>query len=217
MSGQGELWEAGGPMEDAVLEELLVRFILFVILPAWGVFGTLDWYVHTKVPFETTTGLKEALFHVVMGFMVMVPIILGLFFEFNVLAFIVTIVLVVAHEFMATWDVEYAQDLRPVSPFEQWIHSYLAALPVFLLALVSILRWETFKDLIFLRWDGQLAFVVRDAPLGGSRYYLGFFVLMFFLIVIPFVNETYRCWMVERPLAKYRRTPLPEREPAPAD
>ena len=47
--------------------DLLINFLLFVLLPIWGIAGFCDWLCHRATRIESTSGLKESLMHSLMG------------------------------------------------------------------------------------------------------------------------------------------------------
>ena len=69
-------------------DDLLVKLILYGLLPLWGIAGLFDWACHRATRIERTSGLKESLMHSLMGVQLGIPIILCLIFRFNVLILI---------------------------------------------------------------------------------------------------------------------------------
>ena len=61
--------------------DLLINFLLFVLLPIWGIAGFCDWLCHRATNIESTSGLKESLIHSLMGLQLGIPVILCLNFE----------------------------------------------------------------------------------------------------------------------------------------
>lgn len=178
----------------------IMNLILFVILPLWGISGFLDWICHKKTNIEKTSGLKESLIHALMGIQIGIPIVLGIFFDFTVLTFLIMLVFLVLHEIVAHWDVSYAKEKREISIWEVHVHNYLATVPFYILALVSVLGWEVVKNTFLLKWKGDFYLGFRDTPIGGSSYYLIFGIFMAVVCVFPYISEILRCWRYERKL-----------------
>jgi len=57
-------------------DTLLVKLILYGLLPLWGIAGLLDWACHRATRIERTSGIKESLMHSLMGVQLGVPIVL---------------------------------------------------------------------------------------------------------------------------------------------
>src|SRR5689334_7845654 len=88
---------------------LLINLILYGLLPLWGIAGFIDWCCHRATRVESTSGLKESLFHSLMGIQLGVPILLCLLFEINVLILLICVAMWLMHEVAAHWEVYYAK------------------------------------------------------------------------------------------------------------
>ena len=172
---------------------LLFNLILYVLLPMWLVMGCLDYWCHRKSRIEFTTGMKESLYHSLMGIQIGIPVFLGLFFKINVLLLLIMFVVLVFHEYVAHHDVKYALNTRDISILETHVHSFLEVLPFAIVALIVCINWNAFIDLITFDWAGHMNFVLRDKPL--DRMYVGGYVLLMLIAdAIPFIEEFLRCW-----------------------
>ncbi len=178
---------------------IVLNILLYVLLPLWGVAGLVDWFCHRATNIEETSGLLEALVHVLMGVQISIPVFLALTFEVNVLVLILCFLALLMHEVVAHYDVHYASPLREISIWEVHAHNYLATLPFFILLLIIVRRWETFVDLITFNWAGNMALEARQEALGvNGGYALTYFITMGIFITGPYFFEVLRCWQWER-------------------
>jgi hypothetical protein len=175
------------------LEQAILGLILFGLLPLWMVAGFVDYLCHRASGIEFTTGVKECVLHIVMGFQVGIPVYLALICEVNVLITLLCLATLVAHEAVAIWDVRLATPVRRISTWETHAHAYLLTIPFYTFALVALRNWQVFVDTMTLDWSGQLAFVMRDAPIGPKGYMGYYFAVVFGLGLLPYGNELYRC------------------------
>jgi hypothetical protein len=53
-----------------------LRYLMYVLLPAWFVPGVVDWWMHRRTRIERTSGLPESLIHALMMTEVGVPVLL---------------------------------------------------------------------------------------------------------------------------------------------
>ncbi len=183
---------------DNDTEVLILNFILFVILPLWGLSGLFDWWCHKKSDIEKTSGLKESLIHALMGAQIGIAFILGIFFELTVLTYLIMFVCLVMHEVVAHWDVRYSQPKRNITIWEMHAHNYLGTIPLYLFALISVLGWEVVTKTLSLSWSDSFAFRFRDTPIGGARYYVIYGIFISLVCVFPYVSEVLRCWRYEK-------------------
>ena len=174
-------------------EVLLQGAILYGCLPLWVIMGFCDYLCHRKARIEQTTGLRESLYHVVMGGQIGVPVFLGLLFEINVLLLLLALIMMVFHVWVAHNDVTYAIDMRRITIWETHTHSFLEVLPFVVLLLLVCKRWSAFVDLITFNWAGQLTLVPKATPI-GSEYILGYAGFMLVVGVAPYLEEVWRCW-----------------------
>jgi len=174
-------------------DHLLIRLILYGLLPLWGLTGFIDWCCHRATHVERTSGLKESLIHSLMGVQLGIPIVLCLLFRINVLVLLICIAMWVLHEIAAHCDVHYATPLRRISIWEVHVHNYMATVPLYLLMLILVLNWEVARQLVTLQWRGQLTLTRLQAPPGGSGYLPAYLIFMTVLCVFPYLEENIRC------------------------
>lgn len=174
-------------------DTLLMYLIMYGCLPAWLVFGLADYFCHRATKIERTTGMRESIYHIIMGGQIAVPVFLGMFFEINVLLLLITFAVLVFHEWVAHHDVAYALNTRPISIWETHVHSFLEVLPFMVVGLIVCRKWSAFVDLVTLNWAGHMALVPKALPLDW-HYTVGYFVFMIVADVAPYMEELYRCW-----------------------
>ncbi|MCG6658461.1 diguanylate cyclase [Halomonas campisalis] len=174
-------------------QTLLIHALLYLFLPLWGIAGFADWCCHRATRIETTSGLKESLMHSLMGLQVGIPILLCLLFRINVLVLLICLLAWVLHELVAHWDVHYTAPRRRIGIWEMHAHSYLASLPLYMLAMILILNWPVVLDLVRLEWAGQLRLERLAEPHGGERYLPLYLTFMAVLCVFPYLEENLRC------------------------
>lgn len=172
---------------------LLKNFLLFMLLPIWGIAGFVDWLCHRATRIEVTSGFKESLMHSVMGIQIGIPILLCLLYQINVLILLICLVTWVLHELVAHMDVHYASTRRKISIWEMHAHSYLATLPFYMLACIFILNWDVVMQLVSFQWQGNMQLVPIQSPHGGEGYLPIYLSFMSVLCVFPYMEENLRC------------------------
>lgn len=183
------------------LDAAVVGMILFGLLPLWMIAGFVDYLCHRATRIEHTSGVKESLLHIVMGFQVGIPVFMALVFELNVLVTLVCLVMLVVHEVVAVWDVRLAEPVRRISIWETHAHAFLLTIPFYTFALVAVRNMEVFLATISLDWAGQLSLVPRKQVVGPPGYLVYYFVTVFALGLLPYAEELRRCLRVRRAAA----------------
>ena len=185
--------------------QLLINLILYGLLPLWGITGFFDWWCHRSTWIERTSGLRESLVHSLMGIQLGIPILLGLFFQINVMVLLICLAAFLLHEAAAHYDVYYAAPLRRISIWEVHVHNYMATIPLYLLMLIAVLNWSVVLDLVSLSWSGQMHLTRLPDPQGDPGYVRGYLFFMGVFCVVPYLEENLRC-LRNAPVAA-RRTP----------
>lgn len=175
------------------LPDLLSRAILFFFIPLWLLVGFGDWLFHRKTQISETSGTGESLLHLLMLGEVGLPMLAGLFLEINALVLALMIAGFLAHEATVLWDLRYTANKRAILPGEQVIHSYQEAIPLMLLVLVAILHWDQFMALITFSGQADFRLAWRSNPLPAA-YLAGILVAAALLVVLPFIEELWRCY-----------------------
>ncbi|MCK8047393.1 diguanylate cyclase [Shewanella sp. 1CM18E] len=173
--------------------QLLINFLLFMLLPIWGIAGLADWFCHRATKIEHTSGVKETLMHSVMGIQIAIPLVLCLLYTVNVLILIICLFTWVLHEVVAHADVRYAAPKREISIWEMHAHNYLGTLPMYMLITIIIINWPQFINLISLNWQGNMSLVPVETPHGGSAYFVSYLSFMAVVCVFPYIEENIRC------------------------
>ncbi|OBR46151.1 diguanylate cyclase [Paraburkholderia tropica] len=177
----------------------LQAVLLFGVLPTWIAAGFADWACHRATRIERTTGSRESLLHLAMLVEVGIPLLAALFLEVNALVFALMVFAFIAHEATALWDVSLAtHSTRPVSAFEQHVHSFLELLPLF--AILCLVALHPMQFLALFRVGPQVpsfAPVLKTHPLGPA-YVVALLLATLLLNVGPFAEELYRCVRTSR-------------------
>jgi hypothetical protein len=147
---------------------------------------------------EKTSGLKESLAHSVMGIQLGTPIVLGLFFQINVLILLICLVVLASHAVVAHWDVKYSTPLRKISVWETHVHAYMATIPLFILLLIMVINWDIVIKLVTLDWAGQFSLSPTRNVQVTSAYRQGYLIFMAIFCVFPYVEENLRCLLAAR-------------------
>ena len=177
---------------------LLINLILYGLLPLWGVTGFIDWWCHRASRIETTSGLKESLAHSLMGIQLGVPIVLGLFFQINVLILLICLAALLSHAMVAHFDVDYATPLRRISVWETHVHAYMATLPLFIVLLIMVINWDVVIRMVTLDWHGQFSLIPTANPQLTPTYRRGYLSFLAAFCVVPYVEENIRCLLAAR-------------------
>lgn len=180
-------------MDTKTTHDLVLGLILYVLLPLWGLSGFVDWCCHRATKIEHTSGLRESTIHAVMGIQVGIPILLSLLCDMNVLVYLLCFAALVTHELVAHHDVSSTMNVREISIWETHAHNYLATVPFYLFALITVRNPDTAWRSITLDWSGQLAFVKLQEPIGGGRYLPWYLAFMALFCIIPYAEEWLRC------------------------
>jgi hypothetical protein len=106
----------------------------YFVVPLWVTAGIADWWCHRATKIEETTGLKETLIHLLMLGEAGLPVLAGLFLEFDAQVLSWMIAAFFQHEATAMWDVNYAVTEREVTPVEQHVHGFLEMVPLMAVA-----------------------------------------------------------------------------------
>ncbi|HEY9680019.1 MAG TPA: hypothetical protein V6C86_00325 [Oculatellaceae cyanobacterium] len=175
------------------IPELVFNLILYGCLPLWLIMGLLDYMCHKWSKIEATSGLKESLYHAVMGVQIGIPIFLGLYFQINVLILLIMFAALGFHVWVAHCDVDYARGSREISLLEVHVHSFLETLPFFTVALIVCINWNAFVDLITLNWAGHMQLVFHRAAGVSTNYIASYVALLLFADVLPYAEEFFRC------------------------
>jgi hypothetical protein len=193
------------PKQANDVETATLRYLLFVLLPAWFLPGVADWWRHRRTDIEHTAGVRESLIHALMMAEVGVPITLALLCEINPLALTVMVGSIGMHEATALWDVRTAERAgREVTPLEQHIHSFLESLPFMGVSAVACVHWREVQRLLRgERRSDDWRLVPKKNRLPRS-YLAAVAAGIGGLIVVPYAEELLRCLRAARQRAESR-------------
>ena len=112
-----------------------------LVLPLWLLSGLTDYICHARTDIAHTSGTHESLLHLLQTVEIGAPLLVFLFFQVDALVLVLMAAGVVAHTATSWSDLRYADRLRRITPFEQYVHSFLNVLPWIAFALVALLHW----------------------------------------------------------------------------
>jgi hypothetical protein len=171
------------------VESVTLRYLMYVLVPAWFVPGVADWVMHRKTRIERTSGLRESLVHALMMGEISVPVTLVLLCEVNPALLALCTATGLVHEGTAIWDVQLAEHGgREVRPAEQHIHSFLESLPFMAISALLCLHWEQVANRG--GWLSPPRLRRRRLP---AAYLAAVFGGMAGLIGLPYAEEAWRC------------------------
>lgn len=186
------------PRDAADVQVVTVRYLMYVLLPAWFIPGVADWAMHRRTGIEQAGGLRESLVHALMMGEIAVPVTLVLLCEVNPPLLALCLAAGLGHEATAIWDVRIATDAgREVRPAEQHIHSFLESLPFMALSALLCLHWDEVTDPA--RWRARIRLRAQRLP---GRYLAAVLAGVGGLIAAPYAEEAWRCARA-RPRARH--------------
>lgn len=162
------------------------RFFLFIVLPAWLGPGLFDWWCHRRTHIEESTngGTTESLIHSVMFAEAGLPLLFASVFEMNPLVITAMTGAAVSHEVTAMLDVRVAlESRRPVSQWEQHVHSFLEVMPFWIVPLMVLLNAPITDSWSFTRRSSVLS--KRDLAIIAAAVTVAG--------ILPYAEELRRC------------------------
>jgi hypothetical protein len=123
-------------------EGLVWALIGYVLFPIWLLCGVLDYWLHQRTNIAATAGPRESRLHLAQTLQVGLPVLIVLFFELNLLALALLVAAAFAHTVTSYWDIRYASQRRTILPLEQVVHAFMLTLPIFVPALLLVMRWQ---------------------------------------------------------------------------
>jgi hypothetical protein len=175
-------------------EQIIAGYLLYALIPLWLLTGLLDWMCHRASRIETTSGVPESAIHLALFAEAGIALLCGLYLEITASILLIMIGAWVMHEVTGYWDFRLATDLRTITPFEQRVHDYMAAIPFAALSLVVILHWQQAAALVGLGPESaDFSIRLKDTPL-SLAYRIGLPLAVILLNAIPYAEEFTRCW-----------------------
>jgi hypothetical protein len=162
--------------------------LMYGVVPLWIVAGLLDWWCHRRTRIESTSGLKENLFHWVLFGQAGLALAAAALLEANAAVLLLVAAAFLAHELTTYVELRYTVPRRPVLPFEQMVHSFMELLPLVLLVLLAVIAWDGAgggRGLV-----PALAFKAQPWPAG---YLLAVVAAAGLFNVLPLAEECRRC------------------------
>ena len=147
--------------DPADLPGLLWWLLGAFVLPLWLLSGFADYVCHARTDIAHTSGAHESLLHLLQTVEIGLPLLAFLFFSVDALLLVLMLAGVVAHTASSWSDLRYATGLRCITPFEQYVHSFLNVLPWIALALVAVLHWPVVVALFDPAVDSDWGLRVR--------------------------------------------------------
>lgn len=155
---------------DATLAALLWQLLGWVILPAWLLAGVGDYIAHARMDIAHTSGVVESTLHLVQTAEIGIPLLALLFFDANALVLAVLVAGVAAHSLTAWLDLHWTTPRRRIPVGEQLLHAFLYVLPITALAIVVVLHWPAWLDLVrpAMASPGSWRLQPRDPPFDAT-------------------------------------------------
>ena len=173
------------------------RYMMNIMLPIWIGTGFLDWYWHRKSSIETTAGTRESITHLTMLTEAGIPILAALFLEVNSGLLCLMAGAWAAHEGTAYYDVVYAGNHRDVTIPEIHTHTYLGVLPFCALSFMIVSHWDQVEAIFDKNKKADFSLKPKLVPL-RPKAILRVISLLTGGLVIPYLEELYRCIQAER-------------------
>ena len=200
LQGEEPTAESGVDVEQASR-----AFLNYVLLPVWMLPGLGDYLCHRAAKIERTSGTHESLTHMLMISTSGVGIMAGLLFEVNETVLVVMAAAAAAHEAIVLWDVGYAAHLRPPSPTEQHMHSFLEVLPFTGLAFTMCLNPG---DVAVLFGKGtrppRFRLKLKQHP-AAPAFTAAVIALATVTLFLPYTEELIRCYRVDHTFRAHDR------------
>jgi hypothetical protein len=165
--------------------------LMYGVIPLWIAAGVADWACHRSTAIERTSGLPENLLHWLLlaeGGLVLLAVAL---FEVDAAVLLIAFAGFLAHELTTYLELRYTVEKRQVRPVEQMVHSFMELMPLAILALLALMRWD---QVLALFDAGTPDFgLAMKAPAWPPAYLAATGLAVLVLNVLPMVEETVRC------------------------
>jgi hypothetical protein len=185
-------------------KEAAEAILMFAVIPLWLAAGFLDWNCHRRTRIESTSGLPENIFHWLLlaeGGLALLAVAL---LEVDAGVMLLVFAAFLAHEASTYLELRYTVPLRVVGPFEQMVHSFMEVLPLVILALLALMRWDQLMALVD-KGIPDLSLRAKLDPWPAEYLLVAAFAVVIFN-VLPLAEETVRC-VRARPLRPRTRVP----------
>ena len=173
------------------IEAAAELLLMMAVIPLWIAAGLADWWCHRRTAIEHTSGLPENAFHWLLLAEGGVALLAVALLEVDGAVLLLVFAAFLAHEVSTFVELRYTVPLRAVLPGEQMVHSFMELLPLVILALLAVMRW----DQVLAFFDGgepDLSLRPKDAP-WPIAYLVGAALAVLLLNVLPLLEESLRC------------------------
>jgi hypothetical protein len=178
------------------IEEAAQWLVMMVVVPMWIAAGTFDWLCHRSTRIQHTSGLPENVFHWLLLAEGGIALVAVAFLEVNAGVMLLVFAAFLVHECTTYVELRYTVPLREVRPIEQMIHSFMEILPLAMLMLLAVMRWDQ-ADALFGGDTPDFDLRPKAEPWPAS-YLLGAGVAVLLLNIVPLAEESLRCLRAPR-------------------
>jgi hypothetical protein len=165
--------------------------IMAGVIPLWILAGLVDWWCHRRTAIERTSGLPENVFHWLLFAEAGVALAAVGLLDITASVLLLVVAGFVAHEITTFIELRYTVPRRDVRPLEQMVHSFMEILPLVMLALLAVMRWDQVLALFAAGTPG-LDLRLKPDP-WPPGYLLGVAGAVLLLNVLPLAEEGWRC------------------------
>jgi len=170
--------------------------LMVLVIPLWIAAGLADWWCHRRTHIERTSGWPENIFHWVLLGEAGIALLAAALLEIDAGVLLLVFAAFLAHEATTFVELRYVVPLRDARPLEQMVHSFMEILPLLVLALLALMRWDQVLALFDAGVpDFDLATKAQPWP-PAYLAVVGLAVLVF--NVLPMTEEGLRCWRAAR-------------------
>ena len=173
-------------------EDVAELVLMAAVIPLWVLAGLVDWWCHRRTAIERTSGWRENAFHWLLLAQVGIALLTVALLEIDAAVLLLVLAAFLMHEASTFIELRYVVPLREVRPLEQMVHSFMEILPLVVLALLAVLRWD---QVAALAGAGAPDFSLRAKGEPWPAAYLASLALAVLLLnVLPLAEEGVRCW-----------------------
>ncbi len=125
------------------LRTLLGIFLGGVLYPIWLLAGAGDYLSHRATHVETTSGPREAMFHIAQFVSIAVIFVAAVLLEITLAVLIAMVLALLVHTALSLADVAYTLGRRHISSIEQHVHGFMDVIPFIAVCILAMMHWET--------------------------------------------------------------------------
>jgi hypothetical protein len=174
------------------LEDGAELLLMAVVIPLWIAAGLVDWWCHRRTAIERTAGGTENVFHWILLGEAGIALVAVALLEVDAAVLLLVFAAFLAHEITTFIELRYVVPLREVRPLEQMVHSFMEILPLLVLALLAVMRWD---QVLALFGAGAPDFdLLAKAQPWPPAYLAGMGLAVLVFNVLPMAEEGLRCW-----------------------